>query len=49
MQLNLVVSTNTRAVHLWQALGFKIVSVLPEAFDSPILGYVDALVMFQKL
>lgn len=49
MQFNFVVSSNTRAVALWQALGFTIVGRLPLAFHHPSLGYVDALVMFQPL
>ena len=49
MQFNFVVSTNERAVRLWQSLGFHIVGRLPEAFDHPSLGYVDALVMYQSL
>jgi RimJ/RimL family protein N-acetyltransferase len=49
MQFNFVVSTNTRAVRLWQSLGFEIVGRLPEAFRHPTLGLVDALVMHRKL
>lgn len=49
MQFNFVVSTNTRAVRLWEALGFEIVGRLAEAFDHPSHGYVDALVMSRKL
>lgn len=49
MQFNFVVSTNTRAVALWQSLGFEIVGRLPQAFDHPTLGYVDALVMFRSV
>jgi ribosomal protein S18 acetylase RimI-like enzyme len=49
MQFNFVVSTNERAVRLWQSLGFEIVGRLPLAFNHPIHGYVDALVMFQLL
>jgi ribosomal protein S18 acetylase RimI-like enzyme len=49
MQFNFVVSTNQRAVRLWQSLGFEIVGRLPLAFRHPTLGYVDALVMFQPL
>jgi ribosomal protein S18 acetylase RimI-like enzyme len=49
MQFNFVVSTNERAVRLWQSLGFEIVGRLPLAFRHPSLGYVDALVMFQAL
>ncbi len=49
MQFNFVVSTNERAVRLWQSLGFAIVGRLPFAFHHPSLGDVDALVMFQPL
>lgn len=49
MQFNFVVSTNTRAVALWESLGFAIVGRLPGAFAHPSLGYVDALVMFKAL
>ena len=49
MQFNFVVSTNERAVGLWESLGFSTVGRLPLAFKHPTLGYVDALVMFQSL
>lgn len=49
MQFNFVVSTNERAVRLWQDFGFAIVGRLPEAFQHPRLGYVDALVMSRNL
>ena len=49
MQFNFVVSTNDRAVRLWQKLGFEIVGRLPLAFEHPSHGYVDALVMFRHL
>jgi ribosomal protein S18 acetylase RimI-like enzyme len=49
MQFNFVVSTNERAVRLWESLGFKTVGRLPFAFKHPTRGYVDALVMFQAL
>jgi ribosomal protein S18 acetylase RimI-like enzyme len=49
MQFNLVVSTNERAVGLWQSLGFTIVGSLPAAFAHPEKGDVDAFVMFRKL
>lgn len=49
MQFNFVVSTNTRAVALWESFGFEIVGRLPQAFHHPKLGYVDALVMFRSL
>jgi GNAT superfamily N-acetyltransferase len=46
MQFNFVVSTNERAVRLWQS---RIVGRLPLAFRHPLLGYVDAFVMFRAL
>ena len=49
MQFNFVVSTNERAVGLWESLGFSTVGRLPLAFKHPTLGYVDAVVMFQSL
>lgn len=49
MQFNFVVSTNERAVLLWESFGFAIVGRLPLAFHHPAHGYVDALVMFQTL
>ncbi len=49
MQYNFVVSTNVRAVRLWQSFGFEIVGTLPGAFSHPNLGYVDAFVMFKTL
>lgn len=49
MQFNFVVSSNTRAVALWQSLGFAIVGRLPGAFAHPALGFVDALVMYRAL
>ena len=49
MQFNFVVSTNDRAVGLWQAMGFEIVGRLPKAFRHPAHGFVDAVVLFQPL
>ncbi|MBJ7438324.1 MAG: GNAT family N-acetyltransferase [Sphingopyxis sp.] len=49
MQFNFVVSSNVRAVGLWQSLGFDIVGRLPGAFDHPQDGLVDALVMYRTL
>ncbi|MGF7146773.1 L-amino acid N-acyltransferase YncA [Sphingomonas zeicaulis] len=49
MQFNFVISTNTRAVGLWASFGFETLCRLPEAFDHPALGMVDALVMFRGL
>jgi ribosomal protein S18 acetylase RimI-like enzyme len=49
MQFNFVVSTNVRAIALWQSLGFAVVGRLPGAFRHPRLGFVDALVMYRAL
>lgn len=49
MQFNFVVSSNERAVILWQKNGFEIVGRLPRAFNHPSLGLVDAFVMFKTL
>ena len=49
MQYNYVVSSNDRAVKLWQKNGFAIVGTLPKAFNHPSKGYVDVFVMFRDL
>jgi ribosomal protein S18 acetylase RimI-like enzyme len=49
MQFNFVVSSNERAVRLWQSFGFEVVGRLPLAFNHRARGYVDALVMFRSL
>jgi GNAT superfamily N-acetyltransferase len=49
IQFNAVVETNVAAVHLWQALGFRILTTVPEAFDHPTNGLVGLHVMYQKL
>jgi ribosomal protein S18 acetylase RimI-like enzyme len=49
MQFNFVVSSNERAVSLWESLGFGTVGRLPLAFEHPSKGFLDALVMFAEL
>jgi ribosomal protein S18 acetylase RimI-like enzyme len=49
MQFNFVVSSNERAVRLWQRHGFQIVGCLPKAFRHPELGLIDAYVMYREL
>jgi Acetyltransferase (GNAT) family len=49
MQFNFVVSTNTRAVDLWQTMGFAIVGTVPKAFRHRELGLVDVHLMHRFL
>jgi len=49
MQFNFVVSTNIRAVRLWERCGFRTVGTVPGAFRHPTLGFVDTLVMHRSL
>ena len=49
MQFNFVVSTNTRAIHLWNQLGSEIVGTLPGAFRHLEKGFVDVYVMYRSL
>ena len=49
MQFNLVVKSNVNAINLWLKLGFEIVGEIPDAYQHPELGYVNAYVMYQKL
>jgi ribosomal protein S18 acetylase RimI-like enzyme len=49
MQFNFVVSSNARAIALWETFGFAIVGRLPGAFAHPRLGFIDAMVMYRTL
>lgn len=49
MQFNFVIASNEGAVRLWQSCGFTIVGRLPQAFEHPRHGLVDALVMHRML
>jgi L-amino acid N-acyltransferase YncA len=49
IQFNIVVSTNTAAVGLWQKFGFEIIGTSPKAFRHKTLGFVDAYIMFKTL
>ena len=49
MQFNFVVSSNERAVKLWQYLGFQTVGRSPKAFRHPSFGLVDALIMHREV
>jgi GNAT superfamily N-acetyltransferase len=49
LQFNAVVSTNTRAVALWESLGFTVNGRIPGGFRHPAHGYVDLLLMHRGL
>lgn len=50
MQFNFVVSTNTRAVKLWQKMGFSIIGTVPNAYRHQPLGkLVDVHIMHRGL
>ena len=49
MQFNFVLTSNADAIRLWHKLGFDTVGTLPNAFDHPALGMVDAQVMYKWL
>lgn len=49
MQFNAVVQTNTRAVGLYESLGFEVLGTLPEGFAHPVHGYVGLHVMYRSL
>lgn len=49
IQFNLVVATNIKAINLYKKVGFKIVGILPKAFNHMKFGYVDAYVMHRFL
>ena len=48
-QFNAVVETNEYAVRLWKSLGFGVIGVVPEAFESREHGRVGLLVMHRWL
>jgi L-amino acid N-acyltransferase YncA len=49
IQFNAVVETNAPAVRLWQALGFEILTTVPEAFRHPTNGRVGLHIMYRKV
>ena len=49
MQFNFVLASNAGAVRLWHKLGFDTVGTIPDAFDHPEHGCVDAYVMHKSL
>jgi ribosomal protein S18 acetylase RimI-like enzyme len=49
MQFNAVVATNTRAIGLWESLGFTIVGTVPRAFRHSDEGLVPVHIMYSDL
>ena len=49
MQFNFVVKSNTRAVALWESLGFEIMSEIPNAFRHAQNGFTNIYVMHRSL
>ncbi|MFN8573745.1 MAG: N-acetyltransferase [Gemmatimonadaceae bacterium] len=49
MQFNAVVSTNRRAVALWQRHGFVIIGTVPKGYNHRQLGLVDLYIMHRTL
>ncbi|MCU0392050.1 MAG: GNAT family N-acetyltransferase, partial [Thermoflexibacter sp.] len=49
IQFNIVVSTNTVAVRLWQKCGFQIIGTTPKGFRHQTLGLVDTYIMYKSL
>ncbi len=49
MQFNYVVSTNSRAVELWQNMGFTIIGISPKSYRHATLGFVDIYIMHRFL
>jgi L-amino acid N-acyltransferase YncA len=49
MQFNAVVETNAAAVHLWESLGFRVLTTVPGAFLHPREGFVGLHIMYQEL
>jgi RimJ/RimL family protein N-acetyltransferase len=49
MQFNAVAESNTRAIALYESLGFETIGTVPEAFEHPTLGYVGLCVMYRRL
>lgn len=49
MQYNAVAATNTASIELWQRLGFRILTTIPDGFRHPTEGFVGLHVMFRAL
>ena len=49
MQFNFVLASNVGAVRLWQQLDFMTLGTIPDAFNHPTAGLVDAHIMYKSL
>ena len=49
MQFNAVVATNTRAIALWESMGFEIVGTVPAAFRHATEGPTAIHIMYRDL
>ncbi len=49
MQFNAVVVTNTRAIALWESMGFDIVGTVPDAFRHATQGPTAIHIMYRSL
>ena len=49
MQFNAVVATNTRAIALWESLGFRTIGTVPGGFRQSRSGPTDLRIMFREL
>lgn len=49
MQFNAVVATNTRAIGLYESLGFSVVGTLERGFRHPTRGHVGLHIMYRTL
>lgn len=49
IQFNIVVSTNTNAIKLWERFGFEIIGTTPNGFRHATLGLVDTHIMYKAL
>ncbi|HTF17370.1 MAG TPA: GNAT family N-acetyltransferase [Chryseolinea sp.] len=49
MQFNFVVKSNTRAVALWESLGFRIMAEIPDAYRHASDGFTNIYIMHRGL
>lgn len=49
MQFNAVVSTNIRAIRLWESMGFEIAGTVPDAFRHNSTGLTAIHAMYRSL